>query len=86
MTPVSPSVSGSCCSVLSSDAVLEVFCDVDLSHNHVIDPVDIAIFINIWNQSLIDGTLAGDWDGNGRVEPADVGSFVSAWFAAINGC
>lgn len=29
---------------------------------------------------------AADWDGNGRIEPADVGAYVNAWFAdLVNG-
>lgn len=71
---------------ISQGALLDVFCAVDLNHNHSIEPADIALFITIWSNSLANNTLDGDFDGNGRVEPSDVGMFVNTWFASINGC
>lgn len=63
-------------------------CAADFDQNGHVDPVDIALFVNEWTQSISDGTLVGDWDHNGAVEPADVTAFVSTWFAALQngGC
>ena len=44
----------------------------------------IAAFVNAWFTSLTNGTLVGDYDGNGQVQPSDVSLFVSQWFAAVS--
>lgn len=62
-------------------------CPVDLDHDGQVTPADLASFVNTWYQSLVDGTLAGDFDGNGFVQPSDIAAFVNGWFAALsNGC
>ncbi|MBX3358167.1 MAG: hypothetical protein KF745_07045 [Phycisphaeraceae bacterium] len=62
-------------------------CPPDWDHNGVVEPVDIAAFINDWFTSVSFGGVAGDWDNNGVVEPADIAGFINAWFNAVqNGC
>ncbi len=47
----------------------------------------MSLFVSTWFTSLSTGTLAGDFDGNGTVQPADVSLFVAMWFNAVaNGC
>lgn len=62
-------------------------CPADADGNSLIQPADVAMFVNTWTASLQNGTLAGDFDNSGIVNPADVAAFVNAWFhALINGC
>ncbi|MBX3358168.1 MAG: hypothetical protein KF745_07050 [Phycisphaeraceae bacterium] len=50
-------------------------------------PTEIAVFVNLWANSVANGTLGGDYDKNGVVEPADIAAFVSAWFSRLTtGC
>ena len=51
----------------------------------MVEPADVGTFIIVWSASLQQGTLAGDYDGDGVVWPADASAFVSAWFVALNG-
>ncbi|MBX3356835.1 MAG: hypothetical protein KF745_00250 [Phycisphaeraceae bacterium] len=60
-------------------------CPGDWDRNGVIDPSDIASFINDWFNSLSSGGFRGDFDFNGSVEPSDVAGLVTAWLAALNG-
>lgn len=66
-------------------ARVAIVCTADCDGNGLIQPVDVACFINTWSTSLATGTLAGDFDHNGAVQPADVAVFVSTWFAALSG-
>jgi hypothetical protein len=70
-----------------ADAVLRVTisCPADADGNGLLQPADVAFFVNTWFASLTAGTLDGDFDGNGLVQPADVALFVAAWFTAVNG-
>ena len=43
------------------------------------------MFVNDWFASLSNGTLVGDFDGNGAITPADVAVYVNAWFDAVTG-
>lgn len=63
-------------------------CPADADGNGLVEPADIAVFVNLWFNSLILDNLDGDFDHNGVVEPADIASFVSTWFAALiaGGC
>jgi hypothetical protein len=83
----SVTVTGSCGVATSRTAVLAVYCAADLNRNGVVEPSDIAQFVNTWFADLSDGTFHADFDGNGLVEPADVAAFVALWFATLSaGC
>lgn len=68
-----------------SVVVTRIPCPTDTDGNHVLEPSDIAGFVNVWFTSLSAGTLAGDYDLDGTVAPADIALFVSDWFAALSG-
>lgn len=74
-----------CGSLLAGPAFLDVLCAADWDHNFVVNPADIAAFINDWIASLSQGTLVADFDGNGVVNPADIAVFINAWLAALGG-
>lgn len=63
-------------------------CRADADGNGLIEPADIALFVNVWFCSLQTGGSGADFDANGSVQPADVSLFVSAWFTALGagGC
>src|SRR5262249_20261671 len=60
-------------------------CPADYDGNGVVQPADVAAFVNVWASSLAAGTLDGDFDGNGAVQPADVAAFINAWSTALSG-
>lgn len=67
--------------------VSTTLCPADADANGLIEPADVAFFVNSWFCSLLNGIDAGDFDNNGAVQPADVSLFVSTWFtAATAGC
>jgi glucose/arabinose dehydrogenase len=76
---------GSSCDVNANGIPDECECPADFNGNGTYEPVDIAIFLNIWFASVNQGTRAGDYDCNGLVQPQDVASMVTAWFNAAGG-
>jgi hypothetical protein len=60
-------------------------CTADWDGNGLIQPADIAAFVNDWFNDLTVGGTKADIDLNGIVEPADVAMMVSRWFAALSG-
>ncbi|MBX3358352.1 MAG: hypothetical protein KF745_07980 [Phycisphaeraceae bacterium] len=72
-----------CPSVLGSPT-----CPPDYDNNGLVEPADIAAFIQAWTNSLNQGTLEADYDHNGVVEPVDISVFVAQWNALVNagGC
>lgn len=60
-------------------------CVADWDGNGLIQPADIAAFVNDWFNDLTVGGTKADIDLNGVVEPADVAMMVSRWFAALSG-
>lgn len=64
-----------------------VSCRADRDGNSVIEPVDVALFINGWFVAVSTGSTESDFERDGDVDPADVASFIQAWFAAVtSGC
>lgn len=62
-------------------------CRADWDGNGLVQPADIAAFVNVWFAGLSGGGLAGDFNGDGVLDPSDVAAFVTVWFAAVsNGC
>lgn len=68
--------------------ITRIPCPVDVDGNTLVEPSDIAAFVNIWFTSLSAGTLAGDYSLDGIVSPADVAQFVAEWFVTLTsgGC
>lgn len=60
-------------------------CAADWDSNALIQPADVAAFVNAWFTAITTGALGGDFDRDGAVTPADVALFVSTWFAALSG-
>ncbi|MBX3359159.1 MAG: hypothetical protein KF745_12120 [Phycisphaeraceae bacterium] len=58
-------------------------CRADWDGNGVIDPADIAVYINDWSGSVGAGTLLGDFDNTGTVDPSDIAQFISQWLADL---
>ncbi|MBX3359649.1 MAG: hypothetical protein KF745_14615 [Phycisphaeraceae bacterium] len=62
-------------------------CRADRDGNGVIEPVDIAVFVNAWFFGITTGSTDSDFERDGDVDPADIAAFIQAWFGAIaNGC
>jgi hypothetical protein len=60
-------------------------CPADWDGNGLVQPADIAAFVNTWVTDLSAGTRHADIDMNGVITPADVALMVSRWFAALSG-
>ncbi|MBX3358135.1 MAG: hypothetical protein KF745_06880 [Phycisphaeraceae bacterium] len=61
-------------------------CAGDFDRDGVVQPVDLAQFVNAWAQDLGAGTLVADFNGDGEVTPTDIAVFVNAWFSSIGAC
>ncbi|MBX3358161.1 MAG: hypothetical protein KF745_07015 [Phycisphaeraceae bacterium] len=57
----------------------------DRNGDGAITPTDIAVFINLWTQSVSSGLLSADYDGSGTVDPVDIAAFINAWLGALRG-
>jgi hypothetical protein len=54
----------------------------DFNRDGVVNPTDVAVFVNRWFTELGGGWIA-DWDGDGAVLPADVAAFVTDWVGSL---
>lgn len=64
------------------------YCLADWDGNGVVEPADVAGFINSWFTDLVNATIVADLDANGVIEPADVALFITSWFQTLSngGC
>ncbi|MBX3357728.1 MAG: VCBS repeat-containing protein [Phycisphaeraceae bacterium] len=60
-------------------------CPADLDRNGAVEPLDIAVFVQIWLASIQNGTLMGDFDHSGVVDPQDISAYVTAWLSGAGG-
>ncbi|MBX3358876.1 MAG: lamin tail domain-containing protein [Phycisphaeraceae bacterium] len=63
-------------------------CIGDWDRNNVVEPSDIAQFVQSWsfavsNPGLPGVSLYADIDCNGAVEPADIGVFIQSWIGGL---
>ncbi|MBX3359632.1 MAG: hypothetical protein KF745_14530 [Phycisphaeraceae bacterium] len=62
-------------------------CRADVDGNGVVEPVDIAAFIQKWIAGVTGGNQNGDFDRSGVTEPVDLAAFVQAWISGVGaGC
>lgn len=72
---------GACLLVAAAPALAgpRADCPGDFNRDGLVNPADIAGFINAW----LVADPAADFDGDGAVLPADVAVFVNAWFTSL---
>lgn len=58
-------------------------CAADADGSGVIEPADVAAFVNRWFTDLNEGTFTADIDLNFDITPADIATFVSLWFSGV---
>src|SRR5262249_36038160 len=61
------------------------FCQADWDGNGLLEPADIAAYVNARFLDLSAGTLTADVDGSGAIDPADIAMFVNLWYQGLNG-
>jgi hypothetical protein len=63
-------------------------CRADWDGDGHVVPLDVAVFVNDWFQSLAaGGSRAGDFDFSGTIEPVDLAVFINTWFDNLRqGC
>ncbi|MBX3358879.1 MAG: hypothetical protein KF745_10670 [Phycisphaeraceae bacterium] len=61
-------------------------CRSDWDHNGIIEPTDIAAFIQSWSADIAQGTTIADFDNTGVTDSADLAAFINAWTTDLIVC
>lgn len=64
-------------------AIMPSFKPGDFNRDGIVNPSDVANFVNRWFSDLSSGGVLSDWDGSGAVQPADIAAFINDWFASL---
>lgn len=70
-------VSNSCGSVESNAATVTVACPADFNGDHVVDTLDLLLYLNSWSS----GSQSADYNGDGTVNTLDFLAFLNDWVA-----
>lgn len=70
-------VSNSCGSVESNAAAVTVACPADFNGDHVVDTLDLLLYLNSWSS----GSQSADYNGDGTVNTLDFLAFLNDWVA-----
>ncbi|MBX3357540.1 MAG: hypothetical protein KF745_03845 [Phycisphaeraceae bacterium] len=71
--------------LMDTGSIVTGRCAADWDGNGVIEPTDIAIFINTWFTDLGNATTFADFDLDGVITPSDIAGFINKWFNGVNG-
>ena len=60
-------------------------CPADWNDDGIVNSSDVSAFLTSWLDSLTQGNLIADFDGNLTVNSSDISAFLTAWLQGVQG-